>query len=469
MSYADLLRRAFILAALLVAWAMAVRAGGERSNVRGLAMGMTGTAPSLGLEAVGVNPANLATHQDEGVAIGLFPVGVQVGSDFLTYGLYSDYLTGLETDSGRMDRHLSDIDKQKILDAFHGDVGTVVLDASVRPIGVAVGLGSAGAIAFSVTERASAEIGIPRESLEFLFYGNTPGSVYTFKGSALAATWTREYAVSYGLDLGKVGPAQAFRVGGTIKAVHGFGYAELIRSNTRLATSEYGALDGNLDVLARVAGSDPFLGDSDGESFSLFPRPAGSGVGVDLGVAAVLGDAWTVGLSVTDIGSISWKHGLKEYASTGAIILDDPLIQSQRDSLEAAVIGEERPGTPFSTSLPTALRTGVSVAVHKLPWGKEFLAGELLFALEYDHGFTSRPASFQSGRLGIGLEYAPIPVLPLRGGASFVGGRSTILAIGFGIRTGVVDLDLAAENVDWIFSPRALSTGSMALGITVRI
>lgn len=469
MTYADLLRRAFILAALLVAWAMAVHAGGERSNVRGLAMGMTGTAPSLGLEAVGVNPANLATHRHEGVAIGLFPTGVQVGSDFLTYGLYTDYLIGTETDNGRVDRHLSEPDKQTILNAFDGDVGTVMLDASVRPIGIAIGLGSAGAVAFSVTERASAKIAIPRESLEFLFYGNTPGSVYTFEGSALAATWTREYAISYGIDLGAIGPAQAFRVGATVKAVHGFGYAQLIRSHTRLETSEYGALDGTMDVLARVAGADPFLGDGDDASFSLFPEPAGSGMGADLGIAAVLGEAWTVGLSVTDIGSITWRHGLKEYVSNGTLHLDDPLSQGQRDSVEAAVIGEERPGASFSTSLPTALRTGVSVAIHKLPWGRDLLAGELIFALEYDHGFTSMPASFESGRLGIGFEYAPIPVLPLRGGASLVGGRSAILALGFGIRTGVVDLDVAAENVDWIFTPRALSTGSLALGITVRI
>ncbi len=469
MSYADLLRRAFIVAALLVAWAMAVRAGGERSNVRGLAMGMTGTAPALGLEALGVNPANLATQQHEGVAIGLFPLGVQVGSDFLTYGLYSDYLTGLDTDSGRVDTHLSDADKQTILNAFQGDVGNVVVDASVRPVGIAVGLGSAGAVAFSITERVSAEVGLPRKTLEFLFYGNTPGSVYTFDGSALAAAWTREYALTYALDLGRVGPAQSFRVGATLKAVHGFGYAELVRLKSRLATSEYGALDGTLDGLVRVAGADPFLGDGDNTSFSIFPRPAGSGVGADLGVAAILGEAWTVGLSVTDIGSISWKHGVKEYYSTGTLLLDDPLSASQRDSVEASVIGDERPGPAFTTSLPTALRTGVSVAVHKLAWGRDLLAGELLLALEYDQGFTSMPAGFESGRLGIGLEYAPIPVLPIRGGASFVGGRSTIMAIGFGIRTGVVDLDLAAENVDWIFTPRALSTGAMALGITVRI
>lgn len=469
MTYADLLRRAFILAALLVAWAMAVRAGGERSNVRGLAMGMTGAAPALGLEALGVNPANLATHQDAGLAIGLFPLGVQVGSDFLTYGLYTDYLTGLETDSGRVDRYLSELDKQAILNAFHGDVGNVALDVSVRPIGIAVGLGSVGAVAFSVTERVSAEAGIPRESLEFLFYGNTPGSVYTFDGSALAAAWTREYALSYALDLGRVGPARSFRVGATIKAVHGYGYAELIRSRTRLATSEYGELDGSLDVFMRVAGADPFLGDGDGESFSLLPRPAGSGAGADLGIAAILGEAWTVGVSVTDIGSISWEHGLKEYVSTGTLRLDDPLSESQRDSVESAVIGEERPGSAFSTSLPTALRTGVSVAIHKLDWGKELLGGELLFAIEYDHGFSSMPASYQTGRFGIGVEYVPIPVLPLRGGASFPGNGSTILAVGFGIRTGVVDLDLAAENVDWIFAPRDLSTGSLALGITVRI
>jgi hypothetical protein len=324
-------------------------------------------------------------------------------------------------------------------------------------------------VAFSITERVSAEVGVPRESLEFLFYGNTPGSAYRFEGSALAATWTREYGLTYGLDLGRLGPAESFRVGATVKAVHGFGYAELVRSHTVLETSEYGALNGSMDVLARVSGADPFQGGSDGAAFSLFPAPAGSGVGADLGVAAVLGRAWTVGVSVTDIGSITWKHGVKEYVSTGTLYLDDPLSQSQRDSVEDAVVGEERPGPAFSTSLPTALRTGMSVAVHKLPWGRDFLGGEVVVAVEYDQGFTSMPAGFKSGRLGIGMEYAPISLIALRGGASFAGGRSAIMAIGLGIRTGVVDLDVAAENVDWIFTPRALSTGSMAMGFTVRI
>jgi hypothetical protein len=469
MTYADILRRAVILAILLVAWAMAVRAGGERSNVRGLAMGMTGAAPSLGLEALGVNPANLATHQNEGVAIGLFPAGVNVGSDFLTYGLYADYLTGIETDSGRVDRHLTEADKQTILAAFHGDVGTLGLDASVRPIGIAVGLGSAGAVAFSITERVTAEVGIPRESLEFLFYGNTPGSVYTFDGSALAAAWTREYALTYALDLGHLGPAEMFRVGAAVKAVHGFGYAQLVRSRTRLETSEYGALNGQLDVFARVAGADPFQGGGDGGSFSLFPAPAGSGLGVDLGVAAVLGGAWTAALSVTDLGSIRWTRGLKEYMSTGTLVLDDPLSQSQRDSVEQAVVGDEQPGSEFTTSLPTALRAGVSVELHKLPFGRELLAGELIVALEYDQGFSSMPAGFEAGRVGVGVEYVPVPLVAVRGGASVRGDRSAVLAIGLGIRTGVVDIDLAAENVDWIFDPRALSTGSMALGFTVRI
>jgi hypothetical protein len=469
MSYADLLRRALIVGALLVAWAMAVRAGGDRSNVRGLAMGMTGAASSLGLESIGTNPANLATHADDGVAIGLFPFGIQVGSDFLTYGLYSDYLTGVETDSGRVDRHLTDTDKRTILNAFPGDVGTAVLDVSIRPIGIAVGLGSAGAIAFSIAERVSAEIAVPRESIEFLFYGNTPGSSYAFDGSALAATWTREYALSYGIDIGRVGPAKSFRVGATVKAVHGFGYAELLRSRTELTTSPYGALDGSMDVLARASGADPFQGNADGAAFSIFPEPAGSGWGVDLGVAAVFNTAWTVGLSVTDIGSIHWTHGLKEYYSSGTIHLDDPLNESQRDSVEDAIIGDERAASAFSTPLPAVLRTGVSVAIHRLPGVRKIMGGDLLVALDYAQGFTSMPGGFQSGRIGFGLEYAPIQVLPIRAGASFVGGKSATIAIGLGFRTGVVDLDIAAENVDWIFSPRDLSTGSMALGITVRI
>ncbi|HTO94863.1 MAG TPA: hypothetical protein VMM80_10805, partial [Bacteroidota bacterium] len=93
------------LTILLLCAAAAARAG-DGTNIRGLGMARATTASSRGLDAVGINPANLALPDDAGVEFSLVPVGVGLGSDFLTYGLYNKFFTGVETPTGRVARNL---------------------------------------------------------------------------------------------------------------------------------------------------------------------------------------------------------------------------------------------------------------------------------------------------------------------------------------------------------------------------
>lgn len=112
----------FTLVAMLAATTSPyLKADGERTNVRGIGMGYTAVATSRGLDAVGINPANLAYPDVGSVTISLIPFGVHVGSDFLTLGLYNEYFTGVNTDSGRVGRYLGETDKQRILSAFPED------------------------------------------------------------------------------------------------------------------------------------------------------------------------------------------------------------------------------------------------------------------------------------------------------------------------------------------------------------
>jgi len=156
MSYADLLRRAVIVAVLLVAWAMAFVQVGAVERAR-LAMGMTGTAPALGLEALGVNPANLATQQHEGWQSACSP-GRSGGERLPHLRLYSDYLTGIDTDSAggqasvrrRQAGHPQCLRRR----CRHRD------GRCQRPAHRHRGRPrSAGAVAFSVTERVSPRSG----------------------------------------------------------------------------------------------------------------------------------------------------------------------------------------------------------------------------------------------------------------------------------------------------------------------
>jgi len=449
-----------VIAAVLTV-APAAMAGGDGTNIRGMGMGRTFVAASRGLEAVGINPANLAFDDENTVTIGLVPVGATVGTNFMTYGLYTRYFTGQQTDSGRIGRYLDDAAKQEILNAFPDGLGNFIGHAEVRPIGFTVRAGHLGTFAITVTEQFHGNFQIPREYVHFLLYGNTPGSSLNFSGTRGAAEWTREYAMSYGREIPEFLIFDQVAVGGAVKLVHGFAHVDMPRFNTSLQTGPDGSLDGQLDAVTRISRVDGL----NGGDFDPFPAPAGTGIGVDLGISGMVGEFLTVGMSMTDMGSIRWTRNIEESVANGSIHLDDPLDEAQRDSLEDAVKGETRPGEAFSSALPTMFRVGASVELHKLRFFRKFLLGELTAACDFNKCIEPAPGLATTLRFSTGLEYRPIRQIHIRMGLSTGGLEGTAFAMGLGIHAGFFQLDLASGNLWWLFNQNALSQGSLALGI----
>ena len=452
----------FLTAAIL--WATCLLSAGERTDIQGIGMARTFTASTRGLDAAGINPANLLDDRNGYVIqFGLPRVGMHVGSDFLTYDLYEKYFTGVPTDSGRIGRYLNDADKQEILNAFPDGVGTLAADAELRPVGVMVKL-DFGALALTVTERVASSAAIPHQYAEFLFYGNTPGSVYDFSQTRAVASWTREHALTFATHLPDFAVFSNVTGGVGLKLVHGFAYAELDRFNTSLITGMSGVLTGTLDLHARTSRIDA-LGENYEGSYDPFPAPAGSGVGFDLGVAGSVTEYMRVGLSVTDIGSIRWTRNVRETTADSTIVVSDPLDPDQSSGIQDAVNGKEHPGADFTASLPTVLRMGVAVELDKLPFFMEFVPGELLVAADYNQGFAETAGSTLNPRFSLGMQWSPLPFLPLRTGVSFGGTDHYNWAIGFGFHLGLFDIDLASENVSWLFATKGTSYGSAAVGM----
>ena len=163
---------AVTLAVAMAVWAGSAVAGGERTNIQGMGMARTFVASSRGLDAVGINPANLASPDEGMITIGLMPLGLQVGSDFMNYGLYKDYFTGEQTSDGRVGRLLTNADKQTILASFPDGVGRASAHVEVRPIGLTLQLPDYGTIALTVTEYVSMNVMIPQDYARFILYGN---------------------------------------------------------------------------------------------------------------------------------------------------------------------------------------------------------------------------------------------------------------------------------------------------------
>jgi hypothetical protein len=201
--------------------------------------------------------------------------------------------------------------------------------------------------------------------------------------------------------------------------------------------------------------------------FSPFSEPAGTGVGLDLGVSGGINQFLSFGVSLTDIGTIRWSRNTQEYYADTTIVVDDPLAVENRDALEALVAGKQRRTGEFSSPLPTMLRMGVALEVHKMP-AFATMPGELLLGFDYNQGLREAPASFLQPRFSLGAEYKPWNWLLIRSGISFGGTDRVNYALGVGFSARFFSLDLASENITWLFSPASSSYGSLAFGMTLK-
>ncbi len=451
-----------MIAALCLCSAMEAVAGGERINVRGMGMARTFVASSKGLDAVGINPANLAM-KDNAFTVSLAPFGVHAGSDFLTYGTYNKYFTGTQTTAGRVATYLDENAKQELLSAFNGGVGTLSADVAARLVGVSLQIESIGGFAFTVTDQLAATASVPKEYLEFALYGNPPGSTYNFNGTKAEASWLREYALSFGGTIPHFGFLDWMSVGASVKIVQGFGYYKFGEFNTSLATSEDGILTGHVSYTSTIAGKDPNTG-----SFTpgIFGMPvAGNGTGFDFGIAGGTTSGITFGLSLVDIGKVNWEENIEERTADTTLVVDDPRQVEDGQAIANSLKGKTKSGVPFSTSLPTTFRAGVSFQVDKMI---DWIPGELIFGVDFNQGLVDAPGSTTRGRISTGIEWKLLKFLPIRTGISFGGTDRVNYAFGFGINAGFFDLDLATENIELLTSPDNFSHASIAVGTRFR-
>ncbi len=453
---------------LLLMNAPVSRAQGERTNVRGMGMARTFVVSSRSVDAVGVNPANLAYPTGSTVTFTVVPaIGFHAGSTFMDYELYTTYFTGIETDSGRTGTYLTEADKDRILSEFDNDIGRLFTDVEVRLFALGVELPSLGTIAFTVQEHQSAFADIPRDYVEFLFRGNPPGTVRDFSNTDFKAAWTREYILSFGRSLTRLAFTRSLEAGASLKLIHGFAYAGIERFNSSLVTSAHGELTATLGYSARRSTVD-FLENGDGNGYRFFPAPAGVGYAVDLGASAMVTDFVSVGISLTDVGSMKWTRNAEEKTVDTTIFVDDPLAAAQNDAIDNGLKGQTRDLGEFSSTLPTQLRMGVALQIDRWPGNKDF-PGSLLVEFDYNQGFKNTPGSTTTPRFSLGVEYLPVQWLPLRTGISAGGTDGFNLAFGIGVNLGAWVFDLSAENVAWIFAPSSFSYASLALGMQFRI
>ncbi len=459
------MRAKIIIAVIILTVYQSANAGGDLTNLQGIGMARTYTAIARGINSVGINPANLGYPDKGTVTFNLLNFGTKVGSDLIDLDLYEKYFTG---DKNGDPIFLKDADKRKILEVFPSGLAQTGFNFEFKLLSFSYQHSTVGGFVVSVIERTGVNFLMPKDYVQFLLYGNPLGSRYDFSKTYFNSMWYREYSLSYGRRIPRFIFMKSMAAGISVKMIHGFGFAELSRNNTHFTTDANAKIAGRVDYQAKFAGLDLLKEESDVQ-YSPFPKPAGSGYGIDLGISGFVNNELSIGIALTDVGAITWKQNTYENSGNGEFDFDDPrTAQEQLDNLDTLLNGTNKPIKNFSSGLPTVLRIGAAYQFDKAPFISNF-PGELLLALDYNQGFNNLAGNTTKPRFSLGVEYKPWKWLPLRTGVSLGGVDGFNMGFGFGILFSFMDIEFATENFDAAISPRSISRASFAFGMKIRI
>jgi hypothetical protein len=460
--------------ALVVSLISTVSAG-DRISLRALGMGRTAVAATRGTDAIGINPANIAIPDIGHFNLSLIQSSFRISTELFTYDIYQKYFTGVDTGgTKRAPKYLTQQDKDDIRSQLPDNPVTKINVESMI-VGVSFQTAVLGGIGFAVIEHAGVNFALSRDFFDMVYLQGLPSNAkYVFDGTSFNAWWYREYNVSYGRKLPVEIPfLNDLYVGAAVKFIRGYGIFQTSKNNSsienKIALTDTGknSIIGNFDFLARRAGVDFFNNDSSNKSFTPMPDPVGHGTGFDLGFSAEFIDGLRLGLSVTDIGKITWDKNVMESVGGGQITFSG-YTKEIVDSAKNVIKGKNRQGESFSTSLPTVLRIGATAESEKLPFLK-FLPGRLLLAAEYAQGLNESLGNTTKPRVSLGMEYRIIPLLPLRSGLLVGGGDKLRWAFGFGLDFHYFSLDFATDNFGMFFSPKNFQVFSLSLGMKFRV
>ncbi len=422
---------------------------------------------NLGFEIKESRP--IIYNDNSSFTMSLIPqIGAGIEINFLGYNLYLDYFTGVDSAGQKVARHLSDADKQKILDSFDENLGTFLGQVDVKLINFAFRVKSVG-VAVGARERIFSRFGLPKDFMRFILYGNTPGSVYSYD-VGIGGAWLREYSVSVGtkipFDLIAV---KNINVGLGVKFIQGFGYTETDGLNLTVETADSTRgyeMTASMKGVIKRAGVD-FLGPDKKAKFTPFPTPAGTGLGFDIGASAEILGLFVAGISITDIGSVNWTRNAVIVSGDTTFKFSGYSTQKKLDSLKQSFkdyVNRKRYES-FSSGLPTALRFGVATDLKNfLP----FFPGRMLISADYFQPIGNEKIMFKKPKLALGIEWRLIGFLPLRAGISLGGFKGFALSAGTGINLPFLELNFAMGHLNQVMSGGDLKHFSIATELRLK-
>lgn len=350
------------------------------------------------VSATDINPAFLGISDEPKFSLNLLEIG---------YGAYSEGLPrNYVQDLIFSDAQFNQTVVSELITGLVGDNG-FNLNANVNWVAGGYAHPKFGGFGLKIRDRASAHIAVNNDLIDLLLLGAdatvfdnvNPDSLSVLanigNGTDLFAEHVREIQLAYGL---RIVNQEKFKVsaGLTYKMMWGIGHfnfkieegtASLKSSISDFYSINYGELTPSFASLEQ----------------NFFDRKALS-TGLNLGLGIELGKALTIGVSVVDLGKITWKENVVT-ASADFLAIADSLqsgigsfeIQEEVDFIYDLIDYQE--GGEFETSLPTKLRfqgvfrVGEILSVNAdiiYPFQRELTAYNVYQPADYGFGGSAR-------------------------------------------------------------------------------
>jgi Family of unknown function (DUF5723) len=425
-------------------------------------------------QCIGINPANLGWSGKYEKKKFTFGLG-EVTSSFYSDALSKDEMT--EHFLKDSDIKFSYAEKAVAADAFSGTDFTVNID--VRSVGFAMTTAKAGGFAFHRADRVQWWSNFTSEASDILFMGRNAGYFDLLRlstgdtvsndvnlteaqraqgvegissnpqltsaimgNSAITHQWTREYALAWGYLMGTSG-AWNFYGGATARYLQGVGMVEIRSEGGKLTA--FTALSPGYEIdYGTAAALNPSTVTGDGF------KSVGSGFAADAGFSAeILGKA-KIGISYTNIGSITWDGNVYE-AKDGYLtdmtndgfdsynIFDEAeLITAEGGLFEWAGLKEKK------VQMPSQLRTGASIKIKT----KTELGVDVVIPT------NDAPGNYEELMYAVGGEVAPMPWFSVNTGVSIGGMYKTMVPFGLNFRapTGSWEGGVATRDITGLLS-----------------
>jgi len=434
----------------------------ELHNFSTVARGGVATTFVTDYQAIGINPANLSRTGNARVALTIGEFGIGLGSQSLSRTQLDKILMFDQED-------LSMAEKRALARSFTSD-NTLNLNIDATPVALSVVLPVVGSFAFSSRQRVISHLALNKNMAELLFLGKdapiypanfnpatAPLLSEVLNGTAVQATAFNEYNIAYGRQVLNL-PKLKLSVGAGYRYIQGIGVIDVRAENGKLEA--YTAVSPQFKINYGAVARNP--------SFNLrkdtdkLLQPVGRGHGYDIGLAAEVGKVLRLGVSMVDLGNMTWEGNLltandqklQRLRTNGADSYEffselADIFASGTDSLL-----HYKPADKRRADLPTKFRAGVGVKV----------------GTRLEVGFdVTKPLNSVAGNIpdtfyGLGVDVKPFSWLRLSSGVSRGAGYSTGIPVGIAIASSFYEAGFSTRDLQGLLTDEDKPYASIAMG-----